>query len=84
MERARVGRRTVLGGLTAGALAGCGRAAGLGLGGQTVASAPSHSPAVAGTGTARTSSPAVATPAAVSSPSMAPGLSRAEVVARYG
>jgi peptidoglycan/xylan/chitin deacetylase (PgdA/CDA1 family) len=39
---------------------------------------------MARTGTARTSSPAVATPAAVSSPSMAPGLSRAEVVARYG
>ncbi|HEY1673958.1 MAG TPA: polysaccharide deacetylase family protein [Streptosporangiaceae bacterium] len=84
MERARVGRRTVLAGLTAGALAGCGRAAALSSGGQTVASPPSPSPAMARTGTARTSSPAVATPAAVSSPSMAPGLSRAEVVARYG
>jgi peptidoglycan/xylan/chitin deacetylase (PgdA/CDA1 family) len=80
MERATVGRRAVLAGLAAGALAGCGRAAGLGSG-HTAASAPSPSPAMAGPGTARTSSPAVATPTAASSPA---GLSRAEVVARYG
>jgi peptidoglycan/xylan/chitin deacetylase (PgdA/CDA1 family) len=80
MERASVGRRAVLAGLAAGTLAGCGRAAGLGSG-HTAASAPSPSPAMAGPGTARTSSPAVATPTAASSPA---GLSRAEVVARYG
>ena len=80
MERATVGRRAVLAGLAAGALAGCGRAAGLGSG-HTAASAPSPSPAMAGPGTAHTSSPAVATPTAASSPA---GLSRAEVVARYG
>ena len=80
MERASVGRRAVLAALTAGTLAGCGRAAGLGSG-HTAASAPSPSPAMAGPGTARISSPAVATPTAASSPA---GLSRAEVVARYG
>jgi peptidoglycan/xylan/chitin deacetylase (PgdA/CDA1 family) len=90
MDRASVGRRAVLAGLAAGALAGCGRAAGLGSGGHTAASAPSPSPAMGGTGTARTSPPAAATataassPSASSTPSMAPGLSRAEVVARYG
>jgi peptidoglycan/xylan/chitin deacetylase (PgdA/CDA1 family) len=86
MERASVGRRAVLAGLAAGALAGCGRAAGLGSGGHTAASAPSPSPspAMAGTGTARTSPSAVATATAASTPSAAPGLSRAEVVARYG
>jgi hypothetical protein len=84
MERASVGRRAVLAGLAAGALAGCGRAAALGSGGHTAASAPSPSPAMAGTGTAHTSPSAVATATAASTPSAAPGLSRAEVVARYG
>ncbi len=82
MERASVGRRAMLAGLTAGALAGCGRAAALGSGGQTAASAPSPSPVMAGT---RTTSPsAVPSSAASSSPPLAPELSRAEVVARYG
>jgi peptidoglycan/xylan/chitin deacetylase (PgdA/CDA1 family) len=84
MERASVGRRAVLAGLAAGALAGCGRAAALGSGGHTAASAPSPSPAMAGTGTAHTSPSAVATATAASTPSVAPGPSRAEVVARYG
>ncbi len=83
MERASVGRRAVLAGVAAGTLAGCGRAAGLGSGSHAAASAPSPSPAMAGTGSASASAAAVPAATAVSTPSAA-GLSRAEVVARYG
>jgi peptidoglycan/xylan/chitin deacetylase (PgdA/CDA1 family) len=84
MERATVGRRAVLATLAAGTLAGCGRVAGLGSGGQTAASAPSPSPARAGTGAGSASPSAVPTATATSSPTATAGLSRAEVVARYG
>jgi peptidoglycan/xylan/chitin deacetylase (PgdA/CDA1 family) len=84
MERMSMGRRAVLAGLATGALAGCGRTAGLGAGQHAAASAPSPSPALGGTGTARTSAPAASTPSAAATPPVALALSRAEVVARYG
>ena len=84
MERASVGRRAVLAGLAAGTLAGCGRAAGHGSGSHAAASAPSPSPAMAGTGSASASPAAVPAATAGSTSSVSSGLSRAEVVARYG
>jgi peptidoglycan/xylan/chitin deacetylase (PgdA/CDA1 family) len=83
VERASVGRRAVLAALAAGTLAGCGRVTNLGSGGPVAAAAPFPSPALAGTGPASASPSAVATATATASPS-AVGLSRAEVVARYG
>ncbi|HXP54758.1 MAG TPA: polysaccharide deacetylase family protein [Streptosporangiaceae bacterium] len=71
-------RRAVLVTLAAGALAGCGRAAGVSASGQA---APDPSPAQTRTGTAQATAPA--SPTAAATPS-AVALSRDEVVARYG
>lgn len=66
-------RRTVLAALAAGALAGCGRPAHLAAGGQAASVPP---PKAAGIRAPHAVPPAVA--------SAAPGLTRAQVVARYG
>jgi peptidoglycan/xylan/chitin deacetylase (PgdA/CDA1 family) len=74
-------RRTVLAGLAAAGLAGCGRAGGVAAGGGVI-SAPSAS--AAGIRPPRTTPPAAPTPPTTTSPPAAPALTRAQVVARYG
>ncbi len=80
-----VSRRAVLAVLAAGALAGCDRPATLASGGKVASASP---PAAAGSRAPATLQPGAVRPGAVPTapvvPTAAPGLTRAEVVARYG
>jgi len=73
-------RRAVLTVLTAGALAGCGRTAGIGAGSGGVTASPASSPSPSGAIATGSASPLLAPV----TPTVSPAVTRAQIVAAYG